>query len=391
MTTARTGIFPFVVYAVFAALAVQAVHVIIYLIEHGAGAGFDEAMAFGGHHGYWVAAVAATALATGLGIGWWAARVSLRRAIRRPSARRVLATWLALLAVAFVGFVGLENLETVHGDHPIAGVEPVFAIAEPGAAAAVIVVCGMLAVLATTLVGTPTIGYESTLARSYAELVAAGVYTSTFTHLDWATTFFRAMMTEPIEAASGARPLRLLECGSGTGVWLAEVGAMAKHAEAKVELRGFDLSPDMTSAARERLASAGVAAEVRVGDVLDPDAYRFDGDAAHDLVFAYDLVQQLPRALQARAATTMFEHVAPGGRLVIFDHDRHSRYGRIMGTKKWLRRYLRIPLVPHHYIHAAYPDLGDLKAHLERAGAATTSLHVEEAARHRALVATRST
>jgi len=228
--------------------------------------------------------------------------------------------------------------------------------------------------------------YEAVLRRSYGQLVAGGVYDSGFRHEDWARAFFAEVMAPPL-AGELVRPARILECGCGTGFWLAEVAAMTA-AKPRL-LDGFDLSADMITEARQRLDLADIDAELRVGDVLDGAAYNGQGGHEYEVVFAYDVVQQLPRAMQPRAVAEMYRHVAPGGWLVIFDHDAGSRYGRVMGTKKLLRRYLGLPLVPHHYIHSAYPHLGRLRADLIRAGGRDVAIRVEGEGRHRALLARR--
>ena len=228
--------------------------------------------------------------------------------------------------------------------------------------------------------------YEAVLTRSYGQLVAGGVYDSGFRHEDWARAFFAEVMAPPLERDPG-RPSRILECGCGSGFWLAEVAAMT--AATPRLLDGFDLSADMITEAGRRLGQADIDAELRVGDVLDGAAYKGQGGDEYEVVFAYDVVQQLPRAMQPRAVTEMYRHVAPGGWLVIFDHDAGSRYGRIMGAKKMLRRYLGLPLVPHHYIHSAYPHLGRLRADLMRTGGLDVEMRVERQGRHRALLARR--
>jgi hypothetical protein len=62
--------------------------------------------------------------------------------------------------------------------------------------------------------------------------------------------------------------------------------------------------------------------------------------------------------MQWKAVETMLGRLAPGGRLLVFDHDCKSGYGRRMGFKKFVTRHLRIPLVPRFYCNAGYPPLG---------------------------------
>jgi SAM-dependent methyltransferase len=294
-----------------------------------------------------------------------------------------------MMVVGSIGFLVLENLETLHGDHPLAGLSPTHWMIDPGVLVTTALVCAAIAAVVTILTTPRPASYAAVLTTSYADLVATGVYDAAFQHADWATVFFDETLRGPLATITTRRPLRVLEAGVGTGFWLGKLpGAGADPAA--MELRGFDLSAEMVGAARQRLAAAGITAELAVGDILDDDAYAFPPVIRHDIVFAYDVVQQLPGELQDGAVTQLYRHVADGGWLVIFDHDAASRYGRTMGLKKWLRRHLGIPLVPYHYIHSRYPSMAHLRRLLQGAGAVDIAIAVEAEGRHRALLARRS-
>jgi len=200
-------------------------------------------------------------------------------------------------------------------------------------------------------------GGRESLVERYHGLIRGGVYSSSSKHGPPDRRFFAEVLTAIVDVLP-ARPVAILECGCGSGEWLDEAGrlAMASRATA-VELAGFDITPGLVDLARERLRDRAAPERLLVGDVIDPEVYATLG-GTFDLVFAFDVVQQLPRAEQRHAVERMLGAVRAGGALVVFDHDRDSPYGRRMGMKKWITRHLRIPLVPRWYIHAAYPPLG---------------------------------
>jgi SAM-dependent methyltransferase len=195
------------------------------------------------------------------------------------------------------------------------------------------------------------------VAERYESLIRSGVYTPSFSHGPGERQLVGDTL-EPIIAALAARPAVILDCGCGPGAWLEVVAAIAaRTGPGRADLDGFDITPGMIELARARLAGIVAPERLHVGDVLDPAAYDFDDGPEFDLVFTYDLVQQLPRGQQFAAIERMLATLGPGGTLVVFDHDRFSSYGRRMGLKKWLTRHLRIPLVPRFYIESAYPPL----------------------------------
>ncbi len=100
---------------------------------------------------------------------------------------------------------------------------------------------------------------------------------------------------------------------------------------------------------------------IQVGNLLEGGSYDFDTrGGTFGLIFAYDVIQQLPRSLQASACEMMAHRMAPGGALVVFDHERLSLYGAKMGFKKIVTRITRIPLVPRYFCAARYPSLRSL-------------------------------
>ena len=150
---------------------------------------------------------------------------------------------------------------------------------------------------------------------AFGQLARDGVYSDDFAHPPHARAFFADIIGGV--AGDGAAPLRILDCGCGTGAWLAEAHALlAAAGERPLALYGFDLTAEMVAIAADKLGRLHDQVAVHEGDILNADSYRFDGlDGGFDIVFAYDVVQQLPRARQAEAVRTMLAQLAPGGRL----------------------------------------------------------------------------
>jgi SAM-dependent methyltransferase len=161
--------------------------------------------------------------------------------------------------------------------------------------------------------------------------------------------------------------LSILDCGCGTGAWLAYLHEQLVGAGvAQMRLCGFDLSDRMVALARTRLNAVASHSDIRSGNVLDRKSYAFEGlEGGFDLIFTYDVVQQLPRAQQFDACQTIADALAPSGMALIFDNDADSSFGRRMALRKFLTRYGRLPLVPGYYCNAAYPRLERLRRRME--------------------------
>jgi len=228
--------------------------------------------------------------------------------------------------------------------------------------------------------------YASIQAATFDALVHQGIYSPGFDHSEPAKRFFK----ETLDYVSGKLPrdgpLNVLECGCGPGAWLAVVAGEWRRRR-ELALHGFDLSSQMVRAAREKLRGLVPGERLRQGDVLDPESYESDASGAkYDLIYAYDLIQQLPRSLHLRACQVMLEKVRPGGMVLIFDHDARCWYGRKMAVKKFLTRYLGLPLVPRFYCNARYPALGKLARVIARDRGLRAEVKVAPDGRKRALV-----
>ena len=130
-------------------------------------------------------------------------------------------------------------------------------------------------------------------------------------------------------------------------------------------LFGFDITEGMVDLARQRLVGYANASQLRQGDLLNSESYIFGrAKSGFDIIFAYDVIQQLPPNLQFEACELMVRNLAPRGVAMVFDHDRHSSYGQTMAFKKFVTNYLRVALVPRYYCNASYPPLAGFAARL---------------------------
>src|SRR3546814_11113781 len=126
----------------------------------------------------------------------------------------------------------------------------------------------------------------------------------------------------------------------------------------------------MVEVAREKLRDRAAPADLRPGNLLERKSYSFEGlSGGFDLVFTYDVVQQLPRAAQAATCRRMVAALAPGGVAVIFDNEADSRFGRRIALRKLVTRYSGLPPVPRYYRNPASPPLAPL--HKQTAESAT--------------------
>jgi ArsR family transcriptional regulator len=115
-----------------------------------------------------------------------------------------------------------------------------------------------------------------------------------------------------LAAAGKAKVRQLVDLGAGTGRMLTLLGARAERR------LGLDLSQQMLNIARIHTSEAGLAAELRHGDIFS--THLPDGFA--DLVTVHQVLHYLsdPAAAVAEAARL----VAPGGKLIIVDFAPHA-------------------------------------------------------------------
>lgn len=222
---------------------------------------------------------------------------------------------------------------------------------------------------------------------SFNCLIDDGTYSADFDHPTRMKQFVATVLQEYLLPGIERPCIRLLDCGCGTGAWLQFQCTILQQAGHEVRAMGFDLSERMVATAREVLGDTVKRTDLRQGDLLSPAAFAFAGcDDGFDLIFAYDLIQQLPPARQSEACRRIASHLACDGIAVVFDHDSDSPYGRSMHRKKLLRRYLGIPLVPAYYCNARYPRLARIAHMLNQATDLRTEVAAAPDGRKRALI-----
>ena len=143
----------------------------------------------------------------------------------------------------------------------------------------------------------------------------------------------------------------------------------------------------MVTVATRRLESKAPPENFQSGNILKSDSYRFPNSSGKfDLLYTYDVIQQLPSKLQFTAVETMLDHLSEGGVAVFFDNDARSKYGRVMGRKKFLTRYFGMRLVPRYYCNASYPPLADFAEKLVKERALRVSIEIARTGIKRALI-----
>jgi len=235
-------------------------------------------------------------------------------------------------------------------------------------------------------------GYEEVQSSAFSALVKDGTYSGSFDHPQPARLFFQSVMTGVLTELGRALAsgLSVIDCGCGNGTWLDYLTGL-EGAEHIRSLRGFDLTPEMTEVAAFRLEGKAQSTTIKSGNILDPASYGFPGSCdRYDLVFTYDVVQQLPVKLQFQACETIIEHLAPGGIAVIFDNDSRSNFGRRKKKKKFLTRYFGFKLVPEYYCNAHYPPLEKFGARLEQKYGIRSNIEISPNGVKRALVLRRA-
>lgn len=193
--------------------------------------------------------------------------------------------------------------------------------------------------------------------RTFDALVEQGEYSDDFDHAPEAKAFVGDVVTDVFRRWVPSQTLTILDCGCGTGAWLDFLQSQFREAGiSDVRLCGFDLSTKMVEVARRKMVKLAQPDDLRSGNVLEASSYEV-GPGHFDLVFAYDVIQQLPRREQYAACELMLSRLNPRGAAIIFDNDRQSPFGRRMGVRKFLTRYCGLRLVPRYYCNAAYPPL----------------------------------
>lgn len=203
--------------------------------------------------------------------------------------------------------------------------------------------------------------------RTFDSLVERGVYTADFDHAPAAKSFVASVVQEVAPQLPRRAPFSVLDCGCGTGAWLTFLHAQLSLAGiTDLRLCGFDLSSRMAEVAREHLRGLASADDIRAGNVLERQSYAFEGlPTGFDLIFTYDVVQQVPRSRQVEVCEKIAAALAPDGLAMVFDNDGATRFGRRMALRKFVTRYCGLRLVPRYYCNASYPPLERIRRRLD--------------------------
>jgi len=233
---------------------------------------------------------------------------------------------------------------------------------------------------------TESLNYKSAQQTSFGKLVEKGVYSDSFEHSGEAQLFFGGVMDDVLSSLIQKPGIQVLDCGCGPGAWLDYISRMdvENHLEGYY---GFDLTEQMIPVARKRLEHCAPQENLHAGDVLNEQTYCFpSGPDKYDLIMTYDVVQQLPRALQFKVCEMILSRLAKDGIAVIFDNDCHSPFGRKMGFRKFVTRYLGITLVPKYYCNAKYPPLQKFANRVAEIKGYSTEIRVSANGMKRAMI-----
>ncbi len=156
--------------------------------------------------------------------------------------------------------------------------------------------------------------------------------------------FWAPSQAEAVEAA-------LDLAGVGEGVHLLDLGCgdgqvLLAAARRGATVSGVEFDPDLVAAAQGHLADAGIEADVRQGDLFDPDV-----DIAAEVLFSYLAPATLQRLLPRIAAT--------GARLVTVDFDVP---GLVPAKRSGAARLYRLPGRRRAVGEVGWPTPGTLVA-----------------------------
>ncbi len=204
--------------------------------------------------------------------------------------------------------------------------------------------------------------------EAFGELVNDGTYGEQFSHPPASQDLFTRAIARAVELLDlpQSAGIDVLDSGCGNGAWL-EFLCQLPIATRLGSLNGFDITPEMVVAAGERLAGCGLPLNLSEGNALDRKAFGSPGQS-YQLVYTYDVIQQLPRKQQLAGCELLLQVLAPGGVAIIFDNDADTPFGRRMGRRKFFTRYFGLPLVPRYYCNAHYPRLARIAQTLGEAG-----------------------
>lgn len=231
--------------------------------------------------------------------------------------------------------------------------------------------------------------YKKIQTEAFAKEVMSGTYSAEHKRKGESVVFFVKVISEALGTDWDSGKLAtVLEAGMGDGGWL-EVLADARRGA--IECSGFDITPEMVSLAKKRFSkiSSSVASVgfFDVGDITEiKDYFKGKKDSGYDLVFCYDVIQQLPKGLQVAAVKCMLEATKKRGRVIIFDKHKWSSHGIKMNIKKLITKYTPKKIVPIFYLNAKYPNLTKIMRQIHNELKCRSYLIPDQSKKHFALV-----
>jgi tRNA (cmo5U34)-methyltransferase len=154
-------------------------------------------------------------------------------------------------------------------------------------------------------------------------------------------------------------PHRVLDLGTGTGVTALRI--LEALPEARVV--GVDVSQEMLSRARQRLRGHGRRVQLRAGNIATPEL-----DGLFDAIVSVLAVHHLWADEKRHLFSRLWEHLAPGGILVVADAFRHAS-DRLLELYDYPR-----PEDPHEAEHDHLDTTADHLDWLQAAGFASVDV-----------------
>lgn len=240
--------------------------------------------------------------------------------------------------------------------------------------------------------------YREILKKSFKKEVARGTYNSSHFHSANSRCFFLSVLENVLAEKWHSRDvLRVLEAGMGDGAWLETI--IKARTWARTKIYGFDLTPEMVDLAKKRFSDVKSSSNAEVGFLRSGNATEIESylpenennnGRVYNLVFCYDLLQQLPANLRIRALKKMFEVVKSGGCVIIFDKHKYSIPNLKMALRKLITRHTSFKLVPEFYLNASYPNMKKLAFLGQRKWQCRPVLIPDDDKRHYALILPKS-
>ena len=145
--------------------------------------------------------------------------------------------------------------------------------------------------------------------KAIESLIDKGIYNPNFKQPKWAKEFF----AESIKKIMTPTMKTILECGVGTGFWIKLLQALYPgHV-----FYGFDISDKMLQIAKVNLGfSKNIL--LKKGDILQDESFHFNNISSFDMIFCYDVIQQISNKNYISVIRNMLRHINKNGVVIIF-------------------------------------------------------------------------